>query len=241
MNQIIKLVARYQIELSDELFIKIVEKFLKLINYYCNKVDLYKDDLKQELLMKLDNIAKGFKLVNISVDKTLFTEEHISMIKYKKYKNVNKVMNSNYINGFIKKYGKELFDESFLSEKKRKIFLNEYSLFCNENQLLKYINIAFKNCFLIHLNMYTKDNVLSLDEMKDEGFELIDNNQVKDKKEIMDLSILKKKEKDFIKKFIDNGKLLSERKVAKILGISQQAVNKRKKKIILKYKNILKE
>lgn len=89
--------------------------------------------------------------------------------------------------------------------------------------------------------MYAKDNVLSLDEMKDEGFELIDNNQVKDKKEIIDLSILKKKEKDFIEKFIDNGKLLSERKVAKILGISQQAVNKRKKKIILKYKNILKE
>lgn len=118
MNQIIKLVARYQIELSDELFIKIVENFLKLINYYCNKVDLYKDDLKQELLMKLDIITKEFKLININIDKSLFTEKNINLIKHKNYKNVNKVMNSNYVNGFIKKYGKELFDKSFLSEKK---------------------------------------------------------------------------------------------------------------------------
>ena len=48
----------------------------------------------------------------------------------------------------------------------------------------------------------------------------------------MDLS---KKELMFLNYFIENGIQLSEQEVAKKLGISQQAVNKKKKQIIKKY------
>jgi len=45
----------------------------------------------------------------------------------------------------------------------------------------------------------------------------------------------------FLEKFIDNNSLLSESEVAKKLGISQQAVSKRRQKIRKKYHFLRKE
>ena len=153
MNHVIKLVAKYQKEKSDEIFVEIVDKLKNLINYYCNKANSEVDDFRQELLIKLYIITKEFKInKNSNLEINLFTKENIHLIKLKNYKNVNKIMKSKYISGFIKKYGKEVFDEAFFEKKKLKLFINEYNLFCNENQFIKYVNKTFMNCLLIHLD-----------------------------------------------------------------------------------------
>ena len=51
--------------------------------------------------------------------------------------------------------------------------------------------------------------------------------------------IFLKKDYEFLFNFIENDTLLTEQEVAKKLGITQQAVNKRKKKICKKYKNLI--
>ena len=55
-----------------------------------------------------------------------------------------------------------------------------------------------------------------------------------DVKEILKEKNLKEREIKFLLSFINNDKLLSEEEVAKKLGVSQQAINKRKKRIIKK-------
>lgn len=63
------------------------------------------------------------------------------------------------------------------------------------------------------------------EEYKEKDYELLKDYGMSDK------------EITFLKNFIDGQCILTEKEVGIKLGISQQAVNKRKKKIIEKYKN----
>ena len=96
----------------------------------------------------------------------------------------------------------------------------------NENQFIKYITLTIKNTYIDYLR--TKQSKLKLFENIDIKDERTDNSLLFDE--------LTSDEMDFLYLFYEEGKIISEKKVAKKTGISQQAVHKRLVKIRNKIK-----
>lgn len=214
MNELIKALKEIKKKYDDDLFEFIVNYFEKNITYYINKVkEVIKDDLKQDLLYSIYKAINTFE-ININ------TKTNIDILDKNKY---------------FKKY---VYENSDL---KQDDIIQELNLYNNQNQFIDYI---LKRLYSTYIDFskckYCKDfsNTISLNSVNNEGEELInkifDNNFYKEqtKFDLMDLS---KKELMFLNYFIENGIQLSEQEVAKKLGISQQAVNKKKKQIIKKY------
>lgn len=195
MNKLIKLVISYQKDFDEDLFKQIVDLILPKV--YMETKDIFneKDDLIQEILIKIYKYLKEFKI---------------------NYKNIN----YNFLPNFYKKYRVE---DKY-----------EYILFCNENQLIKYIK---RICYTTKIDYIRKQvEIKSLNEVTKDDNEIIDN--VIDKSTSVDLyqfeNNLTKDEKK-IAELIRKG--YTEREIGNVLGVSQQVVNRRKQKMIKKIKS----
>ena len=73
------------------------------------------------------------------------------------------------------------------------------------------------------------ENVISLNNLVDEKNELLD--MIKDEKIKEKELTFSSKNLEFLNHFIENDRILTQKEVAKKLGISQQAVSKKIKKI----------
>ena len=98
----------------------------------------------------------------------------------------------------------------------------EENLFYNENQFIKYIKVSLRNIYLDYLRK-TKIELLENNDLIEDK----ENNSLKN----MSFDQLSDEERAFINLFIEDKKIISERKVGEKLGISQQAVHKKVVKI----------
>lgn len=221
INSLIKLIIKYKIDSTDNTFDKIVLKLNGLFKSYLNKVEpYYRDDLNQELLIKIYKAVKMFKINN-----DLFTKDDLF-----------KLDSNPYANNFNKTYGLE-FTIKDLNEKELSYYINEINLFCNENQFLKYISKTFNNIYIDFLRKH-KNEINNL-IIKVDQTDFVDTKTMNLHSNVMLESNFNFDEDDlyFLKQFIENDRILTEKEVGERLGISQQAVNKRKKAIKEKYKN----
>ena len=124
-----------------------------------------------------------------------------------------------YIDNFKEKYKNEINYN----------FEEEYNLFCNENQFRKYINLLCKNKVIDFIRKEKQENIISLNSLVNENTELL---ELIKEKEIKDIKIqYSSKDLEFLNNFIEDNRILTQKEVAKKLGISQQAVSKKLKKI----------
>lgn len=216
MNKIIKLILKYKKTKDDYIFEEIVEIFNPLIKVKCNKViksnDLQffkkdKEEIKQDLLAKLFS-----------------TIEHFNYKKYYNNLDIEKLKNNKHFINFIKA------NPNINNDK----LIDEFNLFCNENQFKKYLNKTFNNEILKNIKILNSNiNIVSLNNVNKEEIEIINTILETNKTISYDLFKLTKKEKDFLQLFIENNNVLTIQEVSKKLNITKQAVSKRKK-IILK-------
>ena len=242
MNSIIKLIINYKYSPDDELFEEISRIFDKLIQHHTKYLsDYFKEDMYQELLLSLLNVIRIFEMKNNIIDYKWFTMEKLLEIEKNKFKDIEKAVDIKYINGFIKQYGDELFIESFDSDVAKNRLLYEFCLFCNENQFIKYLNKTFKTRIALFYRKNKEEfdaNVISLNSPIDENKELLDEipDIQEDDKSPFDKYDFTRDEIEFLNDFIEEGTVLTEAEVAKKLGKSQQAVNKKKNRLVKKYK-----
>lgn len=238
MNHLIKCIYEYKKNKSDDFFEAIIINLKGLIHNHCLKIELNeREDLEQELLICLYKAINSFTIKDIrNIEISKFSREVYQQLVENDFKNIREVFKNNYINCFIDKYGEELFCLAFMSKENFTIFLNEFTLFCNENQFIKYIDSAFNktrayykrknktgnNLQMISLNTYTSNGIELLDTIKDLS-------QIKN--EIIDYSKLPKKDIEFLKSFIEGNRMLTEKEVAIKRGVSQQAVHSMFKRI----------
>lgn len=115
----------------------------------------------------------------------------------------------------------------------------EYVLFCNQNQFLKYLKVTFQNTinsyFRKQQENFIFDTIDDIDQIEDyNGF------MQQNFKNTIEETSLSLKDKEFLSLFIEDDRILTEQEVALKLKITQQAVNKRKNKILKKLNRLLK-
>lgn len=230
MNKIIKLVIKYQETNEDEIFQEIIDNLNTLIKKHLNKVEKQNtEDLRQDIIIKIYSIIKSFK-----INKSLILDDEINdnnsiVIIYedKKYKFI-----ISYIEGFINKYDEIYLHEAFINKTKFELFLDEYILFNNENQLYRYFEKSFNTIILKYYNNLNKEQMItySLNNINEYGEEYL--HMLEDKTKVnLDFELLDNVEKKIIQLLLQN---YTEKDIGKILGFTQQNVNKRKKTIIKK-------
>ena len=113
-------------------------------------------------------------------------------------------------------------------------FISEYNYFYNENQFIKYINKSIKSTYIDFLRTnshYFYELNISIDKYDDFEYNY-NTNYYEAFYNIISNYELSKEDIDFLKLFIEEKEILTEKNVGVKMGISQQAVNKRKRKII---------
>lgn len=246
MNKLIKLILQFKEcencnqYSNDILFEEIYIELKYLIKSYICKVPIdNRDDFKQELLSCLYKVLQVFKLQN-NVDNGI-----IKSIKISKTDNINdiiKIYNNKYFKAFVNKYKQELQEIDFKNLNNIVLLMDEFNLFCNENQFIKYLIISFNNNVKSFNDQYRKEQPskpISLNLMINDEIEYIDliKDETKNFK-IFDENLLSKKDKKFLSLFLENNKILKGVEVASKLGITQQAVSIRLKRIREKYYKI---
>ena len=72
-RKLIDLVKEYQLNQNNECYIEIISIFENLINKYVNKAEIEdRDDLKQEMLMKIHIVLLKFKIYDYEKDESEF-------------------------------------------------------------------------------------------------------------------------------------------------------------------------
>lgn len=240
MNDKIKLVIEYKKDKENTIFEKIVEQYEKTIKYYVKKLPInVQDDMEQLILMKLDYIIKEkFEIIyDLPIDN--FIEVYENIVYYQK--NTEKLINEKikYVISFHKMYNEIISNKSLTTEE----IEYEFILFCNERRLNKYLYTSFQRLCIdigkkvmkikenegISLNMKIHDNIELQEIVEDKN---------KEKEFLYDENVFLPEEKKLLIYFyVEN---LSASKIGKILGITKQAVSKKKRKILEKYKINLK-
>lgn len=249
MNHVIKLVAEYQVTESEDIFESLVKELRGIINKYNRKISkFYRDDLHQELVYRLFIVIKKFKFETIeSIDKSLFNPKILKILEENNFKNINDIFNNKYIFGFIDKYGKELFTKACLNESEIEKFLYEFNMFKNENQFFDYLNKAlYRETAFFYRKNHIKENSenTSLNLIVIDGIEMIDtilNIEVDNRELIYRSDLFSDDDIMFLLSFIDGNRILSGKEVAKTLGVTQQAVSGRLKRLKKRYFKRLKK
>lgn len=119
--------------------------------------------------------------------------------------------------------------------------INDNDLKIIEAQFKKYINkiiVSVTKDFLKDKTNKFHHNLIQLNKINDDGIEVIET--IKDESIVEESKFwiysFDNKEVEFLNLFIDNNRILTEKEVVKKLGITQQAVHKRKNNIIKKQK-----
>lgn len=229
MNLIIKLILEYQREKSDAVFEHLVFLLKDKIGYFLRNVpDNDKDDVRQEMLIGLYQLALRFNFGLVFLEKDRFTEENYRKMSSEDFLNADEVMKQQLPHLFLKKYGIDLFVSSFRNSDSREELIYEYWMFCNEIQFVGYLNRVFNGKVSDYFRKRQREIYSDI--------EIFFDSLNAEPPFYLHARMLSDEDASFLKRFIRNGKILSEAEVGKQLGISQQAVNKRKKRIAVKYK-----
>lgn len=249
MNYVIKLVSQYQVTESEYILELLITELRDLINYYNKKVKrFYREDLYQELVYRLFMVIKKFKFRKIeSIDSSLFNQDTLNVLEENDFKNINDICNNKYLLGFINKYGKELFKEACINKNKIEEFVYEFNMFSNENQFFDYLNKAlYRETAYFYRKNHIKENTenMSLNIMVADGIEMIDtipDDKIDNRELIYIKDLLSEEDIIFLSNFYEGKRIISGKEVAKKLGVTQQAVSSRFKRLKKRYLKKLSE
>lgn len=241
MNRIIKLVIDYKESQADFIFQDLVDELTDLIDHHKRKVIVYyRDDLGQELLVCLIRVIDKFRIkIYKPINEELFNLNTLTLLIEHNYNNVNEVLNNKYVLGFIDKYGADLFNKAFKNLNDYNNFIIEFKLFCNENQFIKYLDKSLTNQvrYFVRENIINDNKIISLNTIMSSDIEYIDliPDIEEENKKVSDINLLDETDRSFLNNFIKEDEILTGKEVAEILGVTQQAVSRRLKRLYKRY------
>lgn len=228
MNKLIKKVILYQRTQDNLTFNEIIIDLRENIDIQKVKIPKkYRTDLEQELLIEIYKGIINYKPKNQIISNNTNIDEIDELY--------SRIIENKYFESFKNKYK----IDSYKSKIK---IINEFYLFYNENQFKNYIN---KICERTRIDFYRtykiKDEIkiISLNLMNDDNDELL--NHIIDpstlpKRDLMNYELLTSEDISFLNILYKDNIKLTQCEIAKMLGISQQAVSKRLNKIKNKLK-----
>lgn len=197
---------------------------ITIMNELIKDIEKYQKENKEVYFLKIYNrldkiISYKIQLVKDKEDgKQLI---YLNIILFIRKFKIKEIETKNNYDKFIK----EIKDKNCNLKK-------EFKYYCNEKQFLKYFNKIIDTT----IKKYYRDNKKYTNNLS-----INDNIDISSTSNVSLEDIFLKKDYEFLSNFIENDTLLTEQEAAKKLGVTQQAINKHKKKIYKKYKKLFKK
>ena len=143
--------------------------------------------------------------------------------------------------------GKELFKEACTNKNKIEEFIYEFNMFSNENQFFNYLNRAlYRETAYFYRKNHIKENTenISLNTIVGDCIEMIDtipDEKIDNRAPIYIKDLLSDEDIKFLSNFYEGKRVLLGKEVAKKLGVTQQAVSSRFKRLRKRYLKRLSE
>lgn len=236
---LVDLINDYKKVSNDFNFNKIIVKLNPLINEYLVKIpNTDRNDIKQEFLVEIFKKISNSNIHYLYLNKSLFTYKNYKVIEQSNFskKTINIVFNNKYVYNILKKYCKSEIKDIFINKFKRDEFIKMFANYSANNSFYKLIKISFRSIIAKYYRKKRND-IISLNNINKQNIEYINIISNANKEYYFDWEIFDKEDREFLLKFIDGNKMLSQADLAKELNITQQAVSKKIVKIREKYKN----
>lgn len=236
---LIDLINDYKKVSNDFYFNKIIVKLNPLINEYLVKIpNTDRNDIKQEFLVEIFKKISNSNIHYLYLNKSLFTYKNYKVIEQSNFskKTINIVFNNKYVYNILKKYCESEIKDIFINKFKRDEFIKMFANYSANNSFYKLIKISFRSIIAKYYRKKRND-IISLNNINKQNIEYINIISNANKEYYFDWEIFDKEDREFLLKFIDGNKMLSQADLAKELNITQQAVSKKIVKIREKYKN----
>ena len=236
---LVDLINDYKKVSNDFYFNKIIVKLNPLINEYLVKIlNTDRNDIKQEFLVEIFKKISNSNIHYLYLNKSLFTYKNYKVIEQSNFskKTINIVFNNKYVYNILKKYCKSEIKDIFINKFKRDEFIKMFANYSANNSFYKLIKISFRSIIAKYYRK-KRNNIISLNNINKQNIEYINIISNANKEYYFDWEIFDKEDREFLLKFIDGNKMLSQADLAKELNITQQAVSKKIVKIREKYKN----
>ncbi len=236
---LVDLINDYKKVSNDFYFNKIIVKLNPLINEYLVKIpNTDRNDIKQEFLVEIFKKISNSNIHYLYLNKSLFTYKNYKVIEQSNFskKTINIVFNNKYVYNILKKYCKSEIKDIFINKFKRDEFIKMFANYSANNSFYKLIKISFRSIIAKYYRKKRND-IISLNNINKQNIEYINIISNANKEYYFDWEIFDKEDREFLLKFIDGNKMLSQADLAKELNITQQAVSKKIVKIREKYKN----
>ena len=236
---LVDLINDYKKVSNDFYFNKIIVKLNPLINEYLVKIpNTDRNDIKQEFLVEIFKKISNSNIHYLYLNKSLFTYKNYKVIEQSNFskKTINIVFNNKYVYNILKKYCKSEIKDIFINKFKRDEFIKMFAIYSANNSFYKLIKISFRSIIAKYYRKKRND-IISLNNINKQNIEYINIISNANKEYYFDWEIFDKEDREFLLKFIDGNKMLSQADLAKELNITQQAVSKKIVKIREKYKN----
>ncbi len=202
---------------KNEIFIKIIAIIKPLLDRNTLSVEKsLREDLRQDLLTKIHYTLESKRFI---LD--LFSEINYDERTFKLKKENDKII----LNNFLENYDKNKIDEDFYQ------YINDFISYSGNVKLLSFYEKTFSNKTIDFKRKYLNNKAISLDDPRYSKFEIVD---VYDD-ELLDIEIKNKEDIKFLKLFVENGKKLTQKEVAKKINVTQQMVSKKYNYLKSKY------
>lgn len=219
MYELIRTIREFQEAPTDENFTRIIGILNgRRIREMSRVPSSFREDNSQEWLIRLFLLIKKFRILPCTMETDLFFERIWISFNRKEISLFEK---------WIVKKGESALKEACANPRDAKKLIDEFTLFSNEIRFLHLLKRSSDFLYIDFLRKMNRRAEIELTEVKEIEFE---------RRNPCDFTFLEEKDRQFLFLFLGEDCLLSEREVAEKLGISQQAVHKRKARIVKKHR-----
>ncbi len=232
MYEIASLILEYKENQSEAILAQIYAILKPLILKYSKKVSvLYQEDILQELMMGTLSIIQQMKIQVPEIEKEAFMD-------IENQKNPSK----KYYSNFVQEVEQHHLMHLLFADNYQKI-TELFHKFCIRNQFYYLLEQRYRSIiatFYRENSNYFYYEIRILNVVEDSGLERIDRLvSLEHQKYDFERYGITEKDALFLKLFIDGNCILSQKEVAKKLGVSQQSISKRLKGLRKKYQTKL--
>lgn len=234
MYEIVDLILEYKTTPNNQLLQKILDILNPYIRAKANKVHpFYREDILQELRLGTVLVIQRLNLLAISLDKELFQTKNYIYLSERNFSldAIQRIFPNPYFLSFFKETGVEILKNAFITKNLYPI-QQLYKKFTIRNQFYHILEKKYNSILYSFYRKYSSCislETVSLNMKNPRGIERIEELP----SAYTDLSInlekygIQKEDASFLMLFMDGSVILSQEKVSKLLGTSQQNISKK--------------
>lgn len=221
MYELIQAIREFQEAPTDENFVRIIGELEgRKIRETMRVPASFREDYAQEWLIRLFLLVRKFRYLPCPVK--VGDSDDVARCAF------SSIASDPLFAKWIREEGSQMREKAGSEERNPSVLIERFTLYANQ---VRFLHLLKRTSDFLYADFWRKA------KKQRETPSIVSRFWTEKPKSVCDFSFLEEKDREFLLLFIGEGDLLSEREVAKKLDVSQQAVHRRKARIVRKMRS----